>query len=43
MQYTIQLGSSCNCQVSQGSVETSKVKWIILMMCVHKISSRIWQ
>jgi len=42
MQYANEIGSSCNFQVSQGSVLTFKVSWRILMY-VYNISSGFWQ
>jgi len=33
MQYAIEIGSNCNVQVSQGSIETFNVRWRILTMC----------
>jgi len=43
MQYAIEIGSNCNFQVSQGSVERNifMVRWIILIMYIYKVSSGI--
>ena len=41
MQYAIEIGSNCNFQVSQGSVETFMVRWIIFIVFMNNISSGI--
>jgi len=43
MQYATKIGSNCNSQISQGSVETY-LKWgKESLLCVHKIFSEICQ